>query len=270
MLKTLKILIAAALVALVVTGCSETKNATPPVEPSMTVHGIGFADKNSSNFHATYLRTKNDDLTLCQSCHGADYKGGTTNQSCVTCHTKTGGPENCTTCHGSVNAAPPKDLSGNTAMTARGVGMHQKHLGAAIGADVACSECHSVPKSVFAAGHLDGIAGAEVKFDSTSDTYRSGVVYDKTNGTCANTYCHGNRSGGNAVTMTWTDTSSTAAACGTCHGKTSGTTLKEKAFPLTGHTAATVTSDCATCHVAVVNSDLSFKNKSLHINGFIN
>lgn len=31
------------------------------------------------------------------------------------CHTKPSGPENCTVCHGGVNAAPPRDVLGNTA-----------------------------------------------------------------------------------------------------------------------------------------------------------
>ncbi len=47
----------------------------------------------------------------------------------LTCHTKPAGPENCTTCHGSTNAAPPKDLSNNTSNDrTRQSGAHQVHL----------------------------------------------------------------------------------------------------------------------------------------------
>jgi predicted CxxxxCH...CXXCH cytochrome family protein len=215
------------------------------------------------------------DLQLCQSCHGATYAGGTAGQSCNTCHNKTGGPENCTTCHGSVNAAPPKDLADHTSRTFKGVGAHQKHLsGGLLGAAVACSECHKVPTAVSSAGHID-TDGAEIRFDSTSAAYRSNAAYSSPAATCANTYCHGNFNGGNSRTMTWTDTTSAATACGTCHGDQSQTdpdpvvALKKKAFPLTGHTSATVSANCWTCHVAVVNSSMAIINPSKHINGRI-
>lgn len=270
MMTTLKFIAGAALCAAVMAGCSETQNEKPLVEAAVSVHGAGFADISSTNHHAKYLRSKNDDLSLCRSCHGADYKGGTTGQSCVSCHNKTGGPENCTTCHGSVNAAPPKDLSGNLSPLSRGVGMHQSHLNPTMGANVACSECHAVPATVAAVGHIDTTPGAEIRFDSTSVFHRTAAAYDRNTGTCANTYCHGNHAGGNSRTMTWTDTSSAAAACGTCHGDASKATVKEKAFPLTGHTFVANTADCSSCHRDVLNADMTFKDRTLHINGKTN
>jgi predicted CxxxxCH...CXXCH cytochrome family protein len=262
------------LLFLALAGCSELKNSKTPVEPAMTVHGIGFADttqKSSANFHTKYIQTKNYDLKLCQSCHGTDYAGGTTGQSCNSCHNKPNGPENCTSCHGSINAAPPKDLSGNTARTVRAVGAHQKHLiGGTLGAAVACNTCHKVPQKFGDAGHIDATPHAEIYTDTTSAFYRSNAVYNASNVTCTNTYCHGNFNGGNLnAVMTWTDTSSTSVQCGTCHGDVTKATLKEKAFPKTGHTAAAVTADCATCHVAVVNSSMTIINPSRHANGRI-
>ncbi|MDP1677489.1 MAG: hypothetical protein Q8L88_11545, partial [Bacteroidota bacterium] len=59
------------------------------------------------------------------------------------------------------------------------------------------------------------------------------------------------------------------AACGTCHGDVANTG-KEKIFPKTGHTYATVISDCSTCHSAVINSSLSIIDPSRHVNGKYN
>jgi predicted CxxxxCH...CXXCH cytochrome family protein len=252
-------------------GCSEKKDNAPVTQSNVSVHGVGFTDPASPNFHAKTVQAKNYDLQLCQSCHGTTYAGGTTGQSCNTCHNKTGGPENCTTCHGSVNAAPPKDLADHTSPTFKGVGAHQKHLsGGLLGTAVACRECHTVPAMFLASGHIDATPGAEVRFDSTSLMFRSNAVYTSSNAKCSNSYCHGNFTGGNSGTMTWTDTSSTVVACGTCHGDVTKTTLKEKAFPKTGHTFVTASADCWTCHSEVVNSSMTIINPSRHVNGKYN
>ncbi|MFZ4619408.1 MAG: CxxxxCH/CxxCH domain c-type cytochrome [Bacteroidota bacterium] len=256
---------------LLLSSCSTRKEEKIITEPSISVHGVGFKDPASSNFHAKYIQSKNYDLQLCKSCHGADFSGGTTGQSCNTCHNKPNGPENCTTCHGSVNAAPPKDLSGNVSTASRGVGAHQKHLIAGtFAAAVTCNECHKVPAKLSDAGHIDASANAEVKFDTTSVFYKANASYTSSNVSCANTYCHGNFNGGNTQTMVWTNNTGTAAQCGTCHGNVNGATLKEKAFPVSGHNAATVASNCGTCHAAVVDASLNFVDASRHINGQIN
>jgi predicted CxxxxCH...CXXCH cytochrome family protein len=253
-------------------GCSERKEDTPLVQSKVSLHDEGFSDPSSANFHAKYIQTKNYDLTLCQSCHGGDYSGGTTGQSCNSCHNKTNGPENCTTCHGVVNAAPPKDLADNVAVTFRGVGAHQKHvLGGTLGAAVACKTCHVVPTTLKSPGHIDASMYAEVKFDTTSIFYEPIASYSPSSISCGNTYCHGNFNGGNqGLAVTWTDNSGNAVQCGTCHGDITKSTLKEKAFPKTGHTAATVTSDCSTCHSSVVNSNLAIIDPSRHVNGRLN
>jgi predicted CxxxxCH...CXXCH cytochrome family protein len=246
-------------------GCSKTKNESAPTQVSVSVHGEGFADSTSSNFHANYIRAHSYNLQLCKQCHGIDYSGGTAGQSCLSCHNKSEGPENCTTCHGNVNAAPPKDLSGNTSRTARGVGAHQIHLtGSSLSSPIACTQCHVVPTQMSSPGHIDGTNGAEVRFDTTSVFYRANATYS--NGSCANTYCHGNFNNGNSLTMSWTDTSSTAAACGTCHGDVTKTTLEEKAFPKSGH-PSTDSKHCSTCHRAVVDASMNIINPSRHING---
>lgn len=261
------------LAAVLLPACSELQEEKVPTEATISVHGKGFADASSANFHAAYVRNANYDLTLCQSCHAKDYSGGTTGQSCNTCHSKPNGPENCTTCHGSVNAAPPNDLVGNSATTIRGVGAHQKHLlGGTLGAPVPCGTCHVVPATVTAAGHIDATANAEVRFDSTSALFAVGSSYDAAGTSCSNTYCHGNFQGGNGnKTITWANADPAAVvACGTCHGDVTKATKKEKAYPVSGHTFALVTSDCSTCHADVINANLDIINPSKHINGRIN
>ncbi len=256
-------------VSIFVIGCSELKDEKIPTQAVASVHGVGFADPASSNFHSTYIQSKNYNIQQCQQCHGSNYAGGTSGKSCLTCHTKQGGPENCTLCHGSVNAAPPKDLSGNTNPTVRGVGAHQKHLLSSFGAAVACTECHNVPSRVTDPGHITNSLHAAVRFDSTSNIFRSNAAYDAANITCTNTYCHGNFKGGNQNrTMVWTDTSAAAVACGTCHGDATKATLAEKAFPVSGHPSIGLLK-CYQCHGNVVDSTMAIINPSRHINGKI-
>lgn len=258
--------------SLLLFGCSEVKEEKAPTQTVVSVHGEGFTNPASDNFHAVYIRSNNYDIQTCKTCHGGTFSGGTSGQSCNTCHNKPGGPENCTVCHGSVNAAPPKDLADNNSPSARGVGAHQKHLlGGILGAPVACKECHSVPSQLMAAGHLDETMNAEVNFDSTSKFFRSTAVYSSnaSNSSCTNTYCHGNFNGGNQnVTITWNDTSTAATACGTCHGDVTKSTLAEKAFPKSGHPEIG-TAACVQCHAAVIDANMAIINPSRHINGGI-
>lgn len=256
--------------SLIIAGCSEVKDEKVPVQTVISVHGEGFLNPVSSNFHALYIRDNNYDIQTCKTCHGATYNGGTSGQSCNTCHNKQGGPENCTTCHGSVNAAPPKDLSNNISPSFRGVGAHQKHvLGGIIGAPVSCNECHKVPQKITDAGHIDISTHAEIMFDSTSKFFKSNAVYSAANVSCNNTYCHGNFSGGNQnVTIAWNVVSGSATACGTCHGDITKTTLEEKAFPKTGHPAIG-TLKCNQCHSRTVNASMVIIDPSKHMNGVV-
>jgi predicted CxxxxCH...CXXCH cytochrome family protein len=271
-MKTLNLTLILAVGIIILSGCSETKDSAPVVQTAVSVHGVGFKDPSSSNFHAKYIQSKNFDLTLCQSCHGADFAGGTTGQSCNTCHNKPAGPENCTTCHGSVNAAPPKDLADHISPTFRGVGAHQSHvIGGTFAPSFACTECHTTPTALTSPGHIDASTNAEVRFDTTSTYHRTGASYAASTVSCSNTYCHGNFSGGNGnVTVAWTDTSSSVAACGTCHGDVTKATKKEKAFPKTGHTFAAVTTDCTTCHGDVINANFDIIAPTKHVNGKLN
>jgi predicted CxxxxCH...CXXCH cytochrome family protein len=128
----------------------------------------------------------------------------------------------CAGCHGDaarvpagIAAAPPRDTLGNTATTARGVGAHQKHLaGTALGAPVACGECHAVPGDL--RQHPDGTVS--MSWGPLAKAGGAVPSWDRTTAACAN-YCHGaTLTGGRAVAPVWTRVDGTQSACGACHG----------------------------------------------------
>lgn len=218
--------------------------------------------------------------STCGSCHGAPPPPPhPTEANCATCHPTmeessfafrdpashingvidlvgAGATGGCTTCHGSTNSAPPKDLAGNTARTARGVGAHQQHLGpSAWHREIACSSCHTVPTTADAPGHRDGDNIAEVKFD----TLNPAGVYTPGTTTCSNQYCHGN---GRASigTISWLTTG--PLACGACHS-TNGTGMSGDHRRHIGEENMR----CSECHGDVVNANMGVINAGLHING---
>jgi predicted CxxxxCH...CXXCH cytochrome family protein len=272
-------------------GCADLKSDLPtPSSSTVQVHEEGWATASSSNFHGDAIRANNWDMRSCKTCHGPLYDGGTSGVSCRKCHTDGSGPENCATCHGTTNPAPPRDLSGNTARTSRGVGAHQIHLmGSSIASTLSCKECHTVPGSVYDPGHIDGDNRAEVPMNgalartvtnepstedyaSTLPTTTPSPSYDFAQFSCANTYCHGNFKNGNNATPVWNSTSSAQAACGTCHGDVSKTTLAEKALPKSLSNGGTHPdeTECYLCHDGVVDANLNFINPSKHIDGKVN
>ncbi len=84
-------------------------------------HSEGFANSDTTGYHGDVLVTLDFALTSCEGCHGTDYLGGNTGQSCYTCHSVyphpaafmtedsddfhaievvTNGTSDCATCHG--------------------------------------------------------------------------------------------------------------------------------------------------------------------------
>ena len=49
-------------------------------------HQQGYTDTTSINFHGTALKVNNFNTDACSKCHAADFKGGNTNVSCISCH----------------------------------------------------------------------------------------------------------------------------------------------------------------------------------------
>ena len=223
-------------------------------------HADGWADSTMAGFHGNFIRTSTWNMLQCKPCHGSSYTGGRVTISCLTCHTKTNGPENCTTCHGGANAAPPVDLNRNSVRTAHGVGAHQIHLSGSYLADtLQCIECHTVPSSVYQPGHISAAVHAPIHFDgpvgalaTAGGTFVPTPAYNSDSLRCSSTFCHGNwrleKSAsqdtfyysdtvmvGNNYSPLWTGTSS-EAVCGSCHG-----------LPPAGHKSKPL-SKCGSCH----------------------
>lgn len=185
----------------------------------------------------------------CGACHGdppaSHAQFASTGAACASCHP--GGASHvdatvqvdalaCDRCHGEGPlGAPPPKLAG-----AVGADAHARHLDPTlpdrIGRTAVCADCHVVPTSVTAAGHLDAAAPADVVLGSAG-TYvpaaRSCVVG-----------CHGQKS------VTWTDTSGAPRACDACHGFPPVTTSTGAVHP----PAAAALATCTTCHVFDVSS----------------
>lgn len=276
--------------------CHQTKEAS--------LHGRGWTDPSSPNFHGNTIRSAGWDMRPCQTCHGAIYDGGKVGVSCRECHTDGAGPENCATCHGGgANPAPPRDLSKNSATTARGVGAHQIHLlGSSIYGFIACGECHVVPGSAYQSGHLDSSPGAELTFGTLSRfPTRNGTLipnpaYDNGALRCNNTFCHGNFAARRADAdssnrFAYTDSSAGAvmtganhaplwtggaaeATCKTCHRSiflAPPSPPDTSAVP-TGHVGPLALTTCGNsgCHPGVVNASGQIADRTKHIDGRIN
>jgi predicted CxxxxCH...CXXCH cytochrome family protein len=239
------------------------------------VHEGGILNPHDDEFHANVLRGFSWNFATCQKCHGADLSGGIAGVSCNECHLLQPGADGtatCTTCHGSAQSpAPPRDLSGNTSPSVRGVGAHQAHvLGkTVISAPIACGVCHRVPAQVVSPGHLDHPRPATVTFSGLALADGAAPTWNGAN--CSNSYCHGG--GGKLAgdtafklrTPVWT-LGTSQAFCGSCHGIP----------PTTPAHAGVVYPDCARCHATTVTpiggilvSGPPGARTSLHINGTI-
>jgi hypothetical protein len=270
--------------AVIISSCSDLNNNNITTPPEVNVHAPGILNKKSPNWHGNLIRNNNWNLSNCQHCHAADFSGGTTGASCLNCHKNSGGPEACNTCHGKFKdpskIAPPRDINGDTATTFLGVGAHTQHLyESTLGNNVSCSNCHKVPNSFNTPGHVDTDLPAEVVFSGQAVSHgASNAIYNHADGTCANTYCHGNftfykdstslrnqfaytadKITGTSQTLIWNNLDSTQIKCGSCHG-----------LPPAGHISQNITlKDCAGCHVGVVDENGNIIDKSKHINGKI-
>lgn len=281
---------------MVLFGCSETETEIS-VNRSIGVHGEGFSNPNSPNFHAAALRLTNWNLDECKKCHAADYSGGTTNVSCKTsgCHTSSRGPEACNTCHGDFNnssiVAPPRAIGGYLLTSDRGVGVHATHVYDVklASANLSCYDCH--PRITVVGGyvksHINGlpaeisISGLALTKSNTDSSYsrdpnRPAFVpnpnYDFANGTCSQIYCHGYFKNGNinnVVSWTKNPADNSRIKCGSCHGnETTGNPL-----PSGTHIQGSFANNCGMCHpneVNYANNTWTITDSTKHINGKLN
>ena len=212
----------------------------------------------------------------CTSCHGAPPPPPhPTTTDCGLCHnTMTAGGglvisaptrhidgivdvnlnQACNSCHGSATSdAPPKDTLGSSATTVRGVGAHQAHLAASTThRDVPCGECHQVPSSVDAVGHIDSALPAELSFTDVA----TGSTF---NGTTCTSYCHGSTlaAGGTATTPKWTQVDGTQRQCTSCHGNPPPLPHPQDA-------------DCGSCHNTIAaGSPTTFLDRTRHVDGVV-
>ena len=239
------------------------------------VHESGILNPNDQQFHSNLVRTAGWNFAICQKCHGGDLSGGKAGVSCNQCHglqVGSDGASTCTSCHGSAqSAAPPRDLSGNTSSSARGVGAHQAHvLGkTVISAPIACSACHQVPAAIGSPGHLDHLRPATVTFSGLA--VADGATPTWNGASCSGSYCHGggaklaNDTAFKLRNPVWT-LGTSQAFCGSCHG-----------LPPSDIAHAGITfPDCARCHPSTVapNGGILVSGPpgartSTHINGVI-
>jgi predicted CxxxxCH...CXXCH cytochrome family protein len=149
----------------------------------------------------------------CVHCHGQPPPTHA-QTACATCHppgaphldgiVQVGRTSGCSGCHGDASSpAPPNDLSGNTLITAIGVGAHRKHLlvPTQLRGPIPCATCHQVPTAVDDPGHIDSPLPAEV-----NDV----LGWDRSSRTCTTAACHG------PSRPVWT--AQGGVTCGSCHG----------------------------------------------------
>ncbi len=202
--------------------CADQRELVPCVDCATSgVHPIGWIDR-----HGEDLASRGWDFALCQTCHGESFAGTAGAPTCLDCHRK--GPTACDTCH----RTPPE------------TGAHAAHVVQGI----ACAECHIVPATWDAPGHIldesrqptgspaDVTFGALANRDVTPARRVAAASWDRTTGTCANVYCHGGILGDSAAAHaqpSWTG-GRDQVQCGGCHGA-----------PPAGHAQ----NECRTCHV---------------------
>ncbi|HET8538899.1 MAG TPA: CxxxxCH/CxxCH domain-containing protein [Anaeromyxobacter sp.] len=249
-------------------GSCHTGYTATSVRPETHVDGILQVTSNhpagyaAATVHGTQVNTGG--FAGCTTCHGADLAGGS-GPSCSTCHAAVAADwtTSCTFCHGSRTtgrANPPQDIRNGVATTNVSVGTHESHATSTI-AVVACGVCHPARAgSVVAdAAHVDGNGRAEIAFSGVARTGNVTPTYTRTSSTsasCANTYCHGNFSGGRRATVSFTST--TEVTCTSCHSSP----------PSTGkHSTHASRAKCFNCHNAVVNSSNAIVDRTLHQNG---
>lgn len=191
---------------------------------------------------------KADSPLGCGDCHGDPPSGhaqfATTGSDCTTCHgshsTHVNGtldvaPLGCDGCHGhGPLGAPPPALVSSGAADA-----HARHLDPGLedrmGRVARCDDCHVVPDSVAALGHVDDTAPADIAL-------HAGGTYDPVAQRCA-VGCHW-APWSSAPGPVWSDDSGAPRACDACHAFPPTLTRAGAPHPPAGADLG----ECTVCH----------------------
>jgi hypothetical protein len=258
----------------------------------MNVSGIGAKataryDKNTDHVADTaWAQSSTPTLGKCENtdCHGgtnaATLYGGPTGAGPTwgSSHTST-----CTFCHNKAKtdsgvAADAYPTAASPFRSTNAAGAHLTHLTLTSnlmnGGTVACADCHTVPGTVNAAGHiLTNIAApADLTFGARAQQNTTTTAYDSGTLSCS-VYCHGFKTPGGdagatdstpAWTANWTTyVPGTPGTCSNyCHGLPPSSTA---------HNTYTFPGSCKGCHGSTVTTttDPPTIVASFHINGVV-
>ncbi|MBC8204203.1 CxxxxCH/CxxCH domain-containing protein [bacterium] len=171
-----------------ITGCSTERSGAD----AANVHPAGWDNTDSPQFHGAYIQEFGYNLDYCTECHGSDFTGGSSGESCNTseCHGAQS-PAGCTTCHGDVNPAPPPDTEGNSDNMFITVGAHQAHVTVSGNFPaMPCTECHLQYSSYNTPGHMTD-SPDDVHFGTIASAQGASPQWDSNSATCSEVYCHG-------------------------------------------------------------------------------
>jgi len=198
----------------------------------------------------------------CTMCHGAELDGGTSGQSCDTCHSD-GWRTNCTFCHGGVDndsGAPPKSIDGATEAADGAFPAHAPHVTGDTHAAITCAACHATPASATTLGHMFDETPGAAEVDLSGGLSPNGTF---ANLTCSSLYCHGNGQGDNGSVPL----NKSGVGCASCHPgpESSSIALGE----MTGRHKKHVKEGlgCYECHGEVFNDQYGTVDGNLHVNG---
>jgi len=212
-------------------------------------HGAAFSDARAANTRPTW--SGGAASSDCGSCHGnppANHDAARVD--CAVCHPRSSTGKSERHVDGLVSIG---DETGTcTSCHPNPGGAHRSHTTAPRGLSRAlvCQDCHIVPATVGAPGHLDA-APAEVFptgwTPGLAASDGASPLYDGTR--CTNVYCHGSgtklgadQASGILRTPAWSDVGGPAAVCGGCHG------VPPTTAP---HTASMSLGACSTCHPSI-------------------
>lgn len=232
---------------------------------------------------------------ICEVCHSKTavhrYNQPTVSHNgqgdCMSCHLHSQGfkPAGCGSCHnelpangkhashfavGSASYGQPTILSTPSAYSfscgnCHG-GTHQNDMTKPATAEV-------IFAGVASQDPQNGSAAAYTRGTNSVDNPGNNYSFNYSNGSCTNTYCHGNYPGsGKKAAPTWGDTSS--AACGSCHDATNSTPPASGSHVRHAGTGkAANLQKCILCHKGSISGDVSsgylISDKSKHVNGSV-